>query len=317
MPTYFDFEQPLVDLQEKINALRQFGRSHDLEITHGVSELNTVYPKIKRKIFSMLSPWEKIQLARHPQRPHAQDYIQEIFTDFLELHGDRRFADDRTLIGGFAKLERRPVLVLATQKGRNLKQNMEVNFGSALPEGYRKALRLMKLADKAGCPVITFIDTPGAYPGIGAEERHIGEAIAVNLREMFRLSVPVVCVVTGEGGSGGALGIAVGNRVLMQEYAYYSVITPEGCAAILWRSNDAIPKAAEALHLTSSDLLELGVADEVVAEPNGGAHQDFPEAARLLKQSILQHLSELQKLTPEQLRDDRYNRFRRLGRFEE
>ena len=317
MPTSFDFEQPLIDLQEKISAIRQFERKHDLDMTYGVSELNTVYPKIKRKIFSMLSPWEKIQLTRHPQRPHPQEYVQEIFTDFLELHGDRRFADDRTLIGGFAKLERQPVMVLATQKGRNLKQNMEFNFGSALPEGYRKALRLMQLADKAQCPIITFIDTPGAYPGIGAEERHIGEAIAVNLREMFRLSVPVICVVTGEGGSGGALGIAVGNRVLMQEYAYYSVITPEGCAAILWRSNDAIPKAAEALHLTSGDLLELGVADEVVAEPNGGAHQDFPEAARLLKLSILQHLSELQKLTPEQLRDDRYNRFRRLGRFEE
>ena len=265
----------------------------------------------------MLSPWEKIQLTRHPQRPHPQEYVQEIFTDFLELHGDRRFADDRTLIGGFAKLERQPVMVLATQKGRNLKQNMEFNFGSALPEGYRKALRLMQLANKAQCPVITFIDTPGAYPGIGAEERHIGEAIALNLREMFRLSVPVICVVTGEGGSGGALGIAVGNRVLMQEYAYYSVITPEGCAAILWRTNDAIPKAAEALHLTSSDLLELGVADEVVEEPNGGAHQDFPEAARLLKLAILRHLAELQKLTPEQLREDRYNRFRRLGRVEE
>ena len=200
---------------------------------------------------------------------------------------------------------------------RNLKQNMEFNFGSALPEGYRKALRLMQLADKAKCPVITFIDTPGAYPGIGAEERHIGEAIALNLREMFRLSVPVICVVTGEGGSGGALGIAVGNRVLMQEYAYYSVITPEGCAAILWRTNDAIPKAAEALHLTSGDLLKLGVADEVVEEPNGGAHQDFPEAARLLKLAILRHLAELQKLTPEQLREDRYNRFRRLGRVDE
>ena len=216
MPTSFDFEQPLVELSEKISAIRQFGKQHDLDMTHGVSELNTIYPKIKRKIFSMLSPWEKIQLTRHPQRPHPQEYVQEIFTDFLELHGDRRFADDRTLIGGFAKLERQPVMVLATQKGRNLKQNMEFNFGSALPEGYRKALRLMQLADKAQCPVITFIDTPGAYPGIGAEDRHIGEAIALNLREMFRLSVPVICVVTGEGGSGGALGIAVGNRVLMQ-----------------------------------------------------------------------------------------------------
>ena len=298
MPSLFDFERPLEDLAEKIAAVRQFGKTHDLDIMHGVSELNTIYPKVKRKIFSMLSPWEIIQLARHPQRPHPQEYIQEIFTDYLELHGDRRFADDRTLVGGFAKLERQPVMVLATQKGRNLKQNMEVNFGSALPEGYRKALRLMQLAEKAHCPVITFIDTPGAYPGIGAEERHIGEAIALNLREMFRLSVPVICVVTGEGGSGGALGIAVGNRVLMQEYAYYSVITPEGCAAILWRSNDAIPKAAEALHLTSGDLLKLDVADEIVAEPNGGAHQDFAEAARLLKQAIQRPSGRLAETIP-------------------
>ncbi len=317
MPSMFEFEQPLDDLKERIATLRQFGKKHDLDLTFGLSELNSVFPKLKRKFFDSLTPWENVQLARHPQRPYPQDYFGLIFEDFMELHGDRRFADDRTLVGGFARLDRQPVLVLGTRKGRNIEENIERNFGSALPEGYRKALRLMKLADKAGRPIITFIDTPGAFPGIGAEERHIGEAIAVNLREMFRLTVPVICVVTGEGGSGGALGIACGNRVLMQEYSYYSVITPEGCAAILWRTSEAVAQAAEALHLTPKDLMTLGVADEIVKEPTGGAHQAPKEAAQLLKRAIAKHLAELKTMSGEELKADRYERFRKLGSFVE
>ena len=311
-----DFEKPIEQMAARQAELEE-ALSSNPEIAGELKTLKKLIQETKAAIYSNLTPWQRVQMARHPNRPYTLDYIERIFTGFMEFHGDRRFADDPAVVGGFARLDGQPVMVIGTQKGRNTRENVFRNFGCPHPEGYRKALRLMKVADLAGAPIITFIDTPGAFPGVASEERHIGEAIAVNLRDMFALSVPVVSVVIGEGGSGGALGIGVGNEVLIMENAYYSVITPEGCAAILWRSNDAIPKAAEALHLTSSDLLELGVADEVVAEPNGGAHQDFPEAARLLKQSILQHLSELQKLTPEQLRDDRYNRFRRLGRFEE
>ena len=238
-----------------------------------------------------------------------------MFTDFLELCGDRRFADDRAIIGGFAKLDERPVMVIATQKGRNLKQNMEVNFGCAHPEGYRKALRLMQLANKAHVPIISLIDTPGAYPGIAAAERHIGESIAVNLREMFRFEVPILCIITGEGGSGGALGICVGNRVLIMENAYYSVITPEGCAAILWRSADAIPKAAQALKLTGRDLMKLGVVDGIIPEPLGGAHHDPAGATDLLKQAIVDQLDQLCTMPGAQLRQARYDRFRDLGVF--
>ncbi len=313
MAVTLEFEKSILELEEKVAALHRFSQERDIDLGPGLATLDTKLPEVRRKIFSSLTPWEKVQLARHPQRPHPKDYVDEIFTDYLELCGDRRYGDDRAIVGGFARLSQRHVMVIATQKGRNLKQNMDVNFGYAHPEGYRKALRLMQLADKARVPVITLVDTPGAYPGVGAAERHIGESIAVNLREMFRLAVPILSIITGEGGSGGALGICVGNCVLIMENAYYSVITPEGCAAILWRTADAIPKAAQALKLTGRDLLKLGVVDGIIPEPLGGAHRDPVGAAELLKQAIVRQLDQLCAMSGAQLQQARYDRFRNLG----
>lgn len=315
MAVTLEFEKSVLELEEKVAALHRFSQERDIDLGPGLETLDAKLPEVRRKIFASLTPWEKVQLARHPQRPHPQDYAEAIFTDHMELCGDRRYADDRAIVGGFAKLNQRHVMVIVTQKGRNLKQNMEVNFGYAHPEGYRKALRLMQLANKAQVPIITLVDTPGAYPGVGAAERHIGESIAVNLREMFRLEVPILCIITGEGGSGGALGICVGNCVLIMENAYYSVITPEGCAAILWRSADAIPKAAQALKLTGPDLLKLGVVDGIIPEPLGGAHHDPVGASDLLKQAIVEQLDELCDIPGAQLRKARYDRFRKLGVF--
>ena len=261
MAVHLDFEKPIAELEQKVADLREFSRRHDVDVSHGIALLEARLDETRRRVFSNLTAWERVQLARHPERPYPQDYVKRLATDFLELNGDRRYADDRAILGGFGKIDGRPMLLLGTRKGRNLKENVEFNFGCAHPEGYRKALRLMQLADKAGLPIVIFIDTPGAYPGIGAEERHIGEAIAVNLREMFRLRVPIIAVVVGEGGSGGALGIGVGNRVMILENAYYSVITPEGCAAILWRESNAAARAAEALKLTSADLKAMGLVD--------------------------------------------------------
>jgi len=317
MASVLDFEKPIHELEKKIEELREFSRTHDVDVTNGVELLDERIAEARREIFSNLTAWQRVQLARHPDRPYPVDYIRRLFTDFLELRGDRRFADDRAIIGGFAKLDGEPVMLLASQKGRDLKENVEVNFGSAHPEGYRKALRLMRLADKARIPVVSLIDTPGAYPGIGAEERHIAEAIAVNLREMFTLRVPVIAVVVGEGGSGGALGIGVGNRVLTFEHAYYSVITPEGCAAILWRDGAAAPKAAEALKLTSADLVELGLVDEVIAEPVGGAHRDPDGAAASLGEALRRQLADLRDLSPEDLCVKRYEKYRSAGVFRE
>jgi len=316
MGVTLDFEKPIAELEQKVAELRDFSRRHDVDVSHGIALLEARIDETRRRVFASLSPWERVLLARHPQRPYPQDYVQRLCTDFLELTGDRRFADDRAILGGFAKLDGQPLMVIGSRKGRNLKENVVVNFGCAHPEGYRKALRLMHLADKAHLPILSLIDTPGAYPGIGAEERHIGEAIAVNLREMFRLSVPVVVAVVGEGGSGGALGIGVGNRVLIFENAYYSVITPEGCAAILWRENGAAPRAAEALKLTSRDLKGLGVVDEIITEPLGGAHRDWGAAADALKEAAGRHLRELATLTPQQLKDQRYGKFRAMGVIE-
>ena len=316
MAVHLDFEKPIAELEQKVAELREFSRRHDVDVSHGIALLETRIEETRQRVFSGLTPWERVQLARHPQRPYPRDYVQRLCTDFLEFSGDRRFADDRAIFGGFAKLDDRPVLVLGTRKGRNLKENVEVNFGCAHPEGYRKALRLMQLADRAKVPIVVLIDTPGAYPGIGAEERHIGEAIAVNLREMFRFRVPIVVTVVGEGGSGGALGIGVGNRVLILENAYYSVITPEGCAAILWRESSAAPRAAEALKLTSRDLKGLGIVDEIVSEPLGGAHRNWDAAATSLKEAVLRHLDELSGLSPAQLMEQRYCRFRALGVIE-
>ena len=282
MGASLDFEKPIIELEKKVAELLEFSQHHDVDVSHGIALLKSRIEETRQRIFGSLSPWQQVQLARHPQRPYPQDYVEHLWTDFLELHGDRRFSDDRAIFGGFAKLDGQPMMLLGTRKGRDLRENVDVNFGSAHPEGYRKALRLMLLAEKSHLPIVTLIDTPGAYPGIAAEERHIGEAIAVNLREMFRLTVPVIVVVVGEGGSGGALGIGVGNRVLIMENAYYSVITPEGCAAILWRDGAAAPRAAEALKLTSRDLKTMGIVDEVIPEPIGGAHRDFTGTAAAL-----------------------------------
>lgn len=317
MAVSLEFEKPLLELEEKIGQLSGLQRNNDANLNLGISQLQEMLELLKKQFFCHLTPMERVALARHPLRPYPQDYVGRVFKQFLELHGDRRFSDDHAIFGGFAFLGKRRVMLIATRKGRNLKENMDANFGCAHPEGYRKAMRLMNLADKARCPVVTLIDTAGAYPGIAAEERHIGEAIAVNLRDMFRLSVPVVCVVTGEGGSGGALGIGIGNRILILENAYFSVITPEGCAAILWRSAEAVPKAAEALKVTGSDLLELGVVDEVIPEPLGGAHRDYDQTALNLAAVLERHLAELCKLSPKRLREDRYQKFRTIGNFVE
>jgi len=283
-------------------------------------EIQTLQAKIeeaRRQIFTHLTPWQRVQLARHPKRPYTLDYLQKTFTEFEELHGDRMFSDDRAFVGGFAKLGDHRVVVLGTQKGRETKENILRNFGSAHPEGYRKALRLMRLADKFGLPVVTLIDTAGAYPGIGSEERHIGEAIAVNLREMMLLEVPVLTAVIGEGGSGGALGVAVADRVLILENAYYSVISPEGCAAILWKDRAASPKAAAALRITSTDLAALKLVDEVVKEPLGGAHNDHDAAAASLKEALLRNLDEVRSLPVAGRLKARYAKFRAFGRFTE
>jgi acetyl-CoA carboxylase carboxyl transferase subunit alpha len=317
MPVVLEFEKPLYELEEKIQQLREFSRTHEVDVSHGVQLLEERIVETKRRLFANLTPWQRVQLARHPERPLPRDYIERLFSDFLEFHGDRRFADDAAIIGGFASFGGEPVMLIASRKGRSLKENVRCHFGCANPEGYRKALRLMQMADKAGVPIISLVDTPGAYPGVGAEERHVAEAIAVNLREMFNLSVPVIVVVVGEGGSGGALGIGVGNRVLILENAYYSVITPEGCAAILWRDPAATPQAAEALRLTSADLLRLGLVDEVIPEPLGGAHRDPDQSAANLRDALQKHLRDVGQLDPAQRRRQRYEKFRAMGVFSE
>ncbi len=308
-----DFEKPIVELERQIDELREKAKVDGRDESSHIRDLELAVEKSKREIFDNLTPWQRVQLARHPSRPYTLDYIGRVFTDFIELHGDRRFADDRAVIGGFATLGSRRVLIIGTQKGRDTKENIARNFGSAHPEGYRKALRLMQLAAKFSLPVIAFVDTPGAYPGVGAEERHIAEAIAVNLREMMILPTPILAVIIGEGGSGGALGIAVADRVLIMENAYYSVITPEGCAAILWKDRSASAKAAEALKITATDLKSLGLVDDIVSEPLGGAHADFDGAAKLLQDSLETNLAALEKIQTEKLLRARYEKFRAMG----
>ncbi len=310
-----DFEKPVNELATKIEELKKFSNDSNVDMTEEIGLLEAKLEQKKRDMAANLTPWQKVQLARHPERPYFEDYVERIAEDYLDLHGDRRYADDGAIRGGFAKIDGRKVMLIGTQKGRNLEQNKACNFGSPYPEGYRKALRLMQVAELAGVPIVTIVDTPGAYPGIESEERHIGEAIAVNLREMFNLKVPILVNVIGEGGSGGALGIGVGNKVNILENAYYSVITPEGCAAIIWKDGAKTPDAAAALKLTCDDLKELGVIDDVIKEPVGGAHLDYDKAAELLKKSIVKNLDALAKLTPEQLTEQRYERFRVLGRF--
>jgi acetyl-CoA carboxylase carboxyl transferase subunit alpha len=315
--TVLDFERPIAELEAKIAEFESLGNSHSVDVDKEMVHLRKKIEETKKTIYESLTPWQRVQLARHPDRPYLMDYINRIFTDFLEFHGDRRFSEDPAIVGGFAKLDGKPVLVVGTQKGRNIKENVFRNFGCPHPEGYRKALRLMKLAEKAKIPIITIIDTPGAFPGIASEERHIGEAIAVNLREMFEFPVPIIAAVIGEGGSGGALGIGVGNKILLLENAYYSVITPEGCAAILWKDRAFSAKAAESLRLTAKDLKELGIIDEIVREPLGGAHKDIDAAAEFLKKALKKNLADLEKLSTQEIKENRYQKYRKMGVFTE
>jgi acetyl-CoA carboxylase carboxyl transferase subunit alpha len=319
MKNQLDFEKPIFELQSKLEELKRHPEAHSLGVSfeEEIQKIEAKIAETRRQIFSNLTAWQRVQLARHPKRPFTLDYLQTTFTDFNELHGDRLFAEDRAMVGGFARLGEHRVMVIGTQKGRDTKENIRRNFGSAHPEGYRKALRLMRMAEKFGLPIITLIDTAGAYPGIGAEERHIAEAIAVNLREMMLLEVPTIAVVIGEGGSGGALGIGVADRVLILENAYYSVISPEGCAAILWKDRAAASKAAEALKITARHLLELALVDEVVLEPLGGAHNDRKATGDTLKTHLLAQLEQLEKLPGAERLKQRYARFRAHGHFVE
>ncbi|MFO1476505.1 MAG: acetyl-CoA carboxylase carboxyltransferase subunit alpha [Verrucomicrobiota bacterium] len=317
MKHQLDFEKPIVEMQNKLEELRKHPETHSLGIRFE-EEIQQIEKKIedtRRQIFSNLAAWQRVQLARHPKRPFTLDYLSKAFTGFTELHGDRLFAEDRAVVGGFATLAGRKVMVLGTQKGRDTKENILRNFGSAHPEGYRKALRLMRLADKFGLPIITLIDTAGAYPGIGAEERHIAEAIAVNLREMMLFRVPIIAAVIGEGGSGGALGIGVADRVLILENAYYSVISPEGCAAILWKDRSAAAKAAEALKITAKDLLELKLVDEIIPEPIGGAHTNTDATAANVQKHLAKHLDELLAMSVDERLKARYAKFRAFGHY--
>mgnify|MGYP005856674327 FL=1 len=318
MPPYtLPFEKPVLELENKLRELANFSESQKIDVSNEIDRMKKRILDTRRKIYSELTPWQKVQVARHPLRPYTNDYIQRVTKDWIEIHGDRNYRDDRAIIGGFATIDDERVLLIGTQKGRDTKSNLECNFGCAYPEGYRKALRLMKLAAKFRLPVVVLVDTPGAYPGIESEERHIAEAIAVNLREMFTFPVPIIVTIIGEGGSGGALGIGVGDRVLVLEHAYYSVISPEGCAAILWKDRAYADRAAEALKLTSNDLIAMGFADEIIPEPLGGAHSDPVTMADTLKTVILRNLKEVKMLSDEQRLQARYNKFRAMGRFGE
>jgi len=313
--TVLEFEKPILELEKKIEEMKSV--MQDLDIGGEIAALETRIDELRRSVYSNLTRWQKVQLARHPDRPYTLDYISRVFTDFTELHGDRRFADDKAIVGGFAQLEGRTVMVIGHQKGRDTKSNLYRNFGMANPEGYRKALRLMETAAKFGKPVITLIDTPGAYPGIEAEERGQAEAIARNLFVMSQLPVPIIVAIIGEGASGGALGIGVGDRILMLENTWYSVIAPESCSSILWRSWDYKEQAAEALRLTAPDLLEEGIIDRIVPEPLGGAHRNPSEAARLLKEALSEELASLLKIKPDQLVIRRIRKFSAMGKVAE
>ncbi len=317
MNQFLDFEQPIADLETKIGELREYS-TDNVDFSSEIKKLEKKADKLKKEVYSNLSRWQRTQLARHANRPYSLDYIERIFTDWSEVHGDRNYRDDPALVCGFARIDGKPCCVIGHQKGRNTKEKVHRNFGMPNPEGYRKALRVMQLADQFGLPIFTFVDTPGAFPGIGAEERGQAEAIARNLREMAMLRVPVIVTITGEGGSGGALAIAVGNRVLMMQYSVYAVISPEGCAAILWSDGTKGAQAAEALKLTAQDVDSLGtVIDEVIPEPLGGVHQDHDQAAETLKEYLLKHLGELEEYSPEGLIEQRYQRFRAIAEFEE
>lgn len=312
-----DFEKPLRELERQIREIELFAKEKEIDMSEEIARLQAKQEALKKKIYNELTRWQKVQIARHPKRPTFLEYVSMIFTDFLELHGDRLFRDDPAMIGGLAYLDGIPVTVVGQQKGRDTKENIYRNFGMPHPEGYRKALRLMKQAAKFRRPIITLIDVVGAYPGIEAEERGQGEAVARSIMEMAALATPIIAVITGEGGSGGALGIGVGDRVLMLEHAYYSVISPEGCASILWKSAAAAPQAVEALRVTAEDLLELKVVDEIIPEPLGGAHHDPEKTAQAIKEALIRHLTPLLAYPPERLLAERYEKYRRIGVFEE
>ena len=310
-----EFEKPLSSLYKKVDELRNLTESGRIDLSQEIRMMERRIEHLKREIYSNLSPIQIVQIARHIDRPTTLDYINLVCEDFIGLHGDRIYADDPAMVGGLAKIDGIKAVIIGHQKGKTTKENLQRNFGMAHPEGYRKALRLMKLAEKFSKPIVTLVDTPGAYPGIGAEERGQAEAIARNLREMSQIKVPIIVVITGEGGSGGALGIGVGNRILMMEFSIYSVISPEGCASILFRDATRAPEAAEAMKITSKDLLELGVIDEIIKEPVGGAHKNYEVAARNLKGAILKHLGEVLALSPNEIVSDRHKKFRDMGFF--
>jgi len=310
-----EFEKPIIELENKIEELRKYSES--LDLSDEIKTLEDKVNQLRKSVYEGLTRWQKVQLARHPERPYTLDYINMMTTDFIELHGDRCFRDDKAIVGGFARIENEPVMIIGQQKGRDTKSNLYRNFGMMNPEGYRKALRLMKLAAKFNRPVISFLDTPGAFPGLEAEERGQAEAIARNLFEMSHLPTPIIVVIIGEGASGGALGIGVGDRVLMMEYTWYSVISPESCSSILWRSWDYKEQAAEALKLTAPDLLAQGIIDRIIPEPLGGAHRNPPQAAEILKGVLLEEIAKLKKIKVDKLIEKRIEKFSKMGEFED
>lgn len=314
---YLEFEKPIAELEKKISDMKDFSVGENIELSGEIASMQKKLDKLREDIYSNLTRWQKVQLSRHPKRPYTLDYIKNICTDFVQLHGDRYFADDKAMVGGFAKIDGQKVMVIGQQKGRDTKEKLYRNFGMAHPEGYRKALRLFYLAQKFNVPIMIFIDTPGAFPGIGAEERGQAEAIARNIREMSRLTVPIVIVIIGEGASGGALGIGVGDTVMMLEYAWYSVISPEGCAAILWRDNVYAPEAADALKPTSDDLIALGIIDKIIKEPPSGAHNDHKLAAAYVKEALIEEMRKLQQLSSDELLNRRLEKYRRMGEYNE
>lgn len=314
---FLDFEQPIAELEAKIEELRYVGTDSEINISDEISRLQGKSKELTKSIFANLNPWQVSQMSRHPQRPYTLDYIERIFTDFQELHGDRTFADDQALVGGVARLDGKPVMVIGQQKGRDTTEKLKRNFAMPRPEGYRKALRLMEMAERFKMPILTFIDTPGAYPGIDAEERGQSEAIARNLFVMSQLKTPIICTVIGEGGSGGALAIGVGDRLLMLQYGTYSVISPEGCSTILWKSAEKAADAAVAMGITSERLKELGLIDQIVSEPLGGAHRDVDAVALNLKNALTENLDVLESMSLDKLLDNRYKRLMQYGNFEQ
>ena len=315
MTAVLDFEKPIMEIQEKIDELKKISLESGMDLDKEIETFEQQAEEYKEKLYSNLSPAQKMQIARHPERPNFLDYVRLMTEDFTELHGDREGTDDRAIIGGLAKIDGKPVMIIGTMKGKSTKENLEYNFGMPQPEGYRKALRLFKHADKFNIPIVTIIDTPGAYPGISAEEKGQGAAIAVNLREMAKLKVPVIAIISGEGCSGGALGLAVANKVYLLEHAYYTVISPEGCASILWRDATKNAEAAEALKITAKDLIKYDIIDGAIKEPVGGAHSNYEFMAEEMKRTILSSLEELSALSKDELKSQRYEKFRKMGEF--